>query len=254
MTSEQETKPELKDDIGEFRAVCRVARSLIDSGKLAIRIVYPNRVDLRVASDDLKAAAEAEGVSVIGCRGILDHEIAPLMAAELSGDPAILLMVASFAAGYRGGSAEDLKVTHKEVTERKSIVNSELITERLRERYLLKETSKTNPLTGWHWEISAKQFDDRKGSLPNIRHATVRIHARRRTGRYEEMGSEIIPPSLIEAQSAEAFAFDCDLEEAKELRETFDRIAEELQTHEVPPASEELTRKCEGKADNDAGR
>jgi len=231
MTSEQ--KPEPKDDIVEFRTVCRVAKSLIESGKLSVRIVYPNRVDLGVSSGDLKAAAESAGVPVPRCRAVLDGEIAPLMAAGLSGDLSILSMLAMRAAD----SPKDFNSARKGVEDRKSVVTEELVTERLRSRYLLKKTSKTNPLTGWHWETSAKQYDDREGALPNLRHATVRIHARRRIGRYEETESSFpFAFPLAESHSTEAFAFDCDLEEAIELRQTFDRIVRELQTPEGEPA------------------
>jgi hypothetical protein len=169
------------------------------------------------------------------------------MAAELSGNRSILWTVAS----HLAASPEDWSAARTAAEERASIVKEELVTQRLRERYLLKETSKTNPLTGWHWEISAKQFDDRKGPLPNVRHATVRIHARRRLGRYEEVDGPFLFPTP-EAHSTEAFAFDCDLEEAIELRQTFDRIVQELQTPEGQSATQTQTRNGPGKTDNAA--
>lgn len=219
-------KSKEKKELEEFHAACLVAKRLMESGELRVRIIYPSRVDLQVGKEDLERSASEEGVEPAGCRRILNSEVAPLMAAVLSGDNSIVMMLASLRAGRL---EEDFDAAASHVRKRRDMVAKEVVVQRLRDRYLLKQTSKTSPLSGWHWEISTKEFDDRAGRLAGMRHATVRLHAHRRTGRYEEGWSDYIP-AMFQAQAVEAFAFDCDLEEAEELRDAFERIVAELKS------------------------
>jgi len=235
MSSEEKGSEEARTKERElFSRVCRLARRLMDSGKLRIRIIYPSRVDLRVAREDLEAAATEEGMSADDCRRILDREVALLLAASLSGDRGGTVVLAGYLAGRVAAHLDRASVDTaiKEVEARQRLVEGDLLTQRLRDRYLLKQTSKTNPLTGWYWEVSLKEYDDGKGALSGLRHATVRLHARRRTGAFDEVGADYLPVT-VQTNPVEAFAFDCDLEEAEDLRDTFARITTELRSRDA---------------------
>jgi len=231
---ENESANEQKDEIAAFEAACRVAKRLSDSGKLRIRIVYPSRVDLRVATEDLNAAVEEEKVDADQCRDLLDNEIAPLLAAAISGDTSLLSMLAM----SKGSDAATYAKTRETVKEKSKIVKDELATRRLRDRYLTKHTSKVNVLSGWHWEVSVKEFDDREGSLKGLRYATVRLHAHRRTGQYDDPSPDLFP-SLLMPRAVDAFSFECDLEEAEELRDAFASIARQLRGSESQGSEKE---------------
>ena len=220
---ENESADEQKDEMAAFEAVCRVAKRLADSGKLRIRIVYPSRVDLRVATDDLNAAVEQEKVDAKECRELLDNEVAPLLAAAMSGDTSLLSMLAM----SKGPDPETYAKSRDLVKRKAKIVGDQLATPRVRDRYSIKHTSKVNVLSGWHWEISAKEFDDREGSLKGLRYATVRLHAHRRTGQYDDPSPDLMP-SFLRPRPVDAFSFECDLEEAEELRDAFASIVEQL--------------------------
>lgn len=230
----KEPAGEQKDDMAAFEAACRVAKRLADSGKLRIRIVYPSRVDLRVGTEDLNAAVEQEKVDADQCRDLLDNEIAPLLASAISGDSSPLSMLLM----RRSSDPATYPKTRETIIKKSKIVKDELATKRLRDRYLTKHTSKVNVLSGWHWEISAKEFDDREGDLKGLRSAMVRIHAHRRTGQYDDPSPELVPLGLM-PRPVDAFSFECDLEEAEELRDAFASIAMQLGRTESQETKEE---------------
>jgi len=76
---------------------------------------------------------------------------------------------------------EDSKENEREkykqlIQEKLKIVSEILVSEKMKDGYLLKKTSKHNFIGGVDWEINTKIFDDEVGRIPDLKYAVIRFN------------------------------------------------------------------------------
>jgi hypothetical protein len=102
----------------------------------------------------------------------LKMEIPALILAGINGDRSQLDFL------YRIDEDDKPKKEEKEklIEEKLKIVSDILVTQKMRNSFLLKKTSKINFISGVDWEVNTKTFDDGEGKVPNLKYSILKFN------------------------------------------------------------------------------
>jgi hypothetical protein len=211
---------------------------LLQAGRVRLRVSPPASISYNVKGIDLEAAIVKHGIELSVARSIL-NEISEIASLVLCGEPQkfIDLIVERPSPESTSRLSEDEKSEVKSALLKKfQLVETQLVTERVRQKFHAAKASKHEALIGIRWEITERKYDQYEGERAGGPTALLRfeITSRPKVPSHPEL--EMISSVLlgifgIDASYRRRFLIDCDEDDLNDLIETLNdaklRLAQE---------------------------
>ncbi len=197
-------------DINHFRLIIDFIKSQISEEKIRVVMTTANTVSFTKPDDSsLKNFALQSGIDEGYVLFMYQAKIPSIISSVLNGMPASL---------YRFTESDD----DEDIEQMAKIVEEELIDSKLKNRHLLKCTSKVNLIHSIDWEINTKTFDDSKGRIPNLKYAIINFIIQKNDI------SNIFPNEIFGALKKEEVCVSCDLSDIDLIIDVLCDVREEL--------------------------
>jgi hypothetical protein len=212
-------------DLHDFTAVITMVRELLDAGKVRLKASPAANISYRITAMDLNTVAEKHGVRPSLARSIL-NEISAIASLILQRrvERAIRDMTEqpAFETGARLSDEEKNQVISA-LREKFSLVESQLVTERVRQKFHSTRASKHESLLRIRWEVIDRKYDQDEGEKAAGPIALVKF----------ELGSrpevEIFPLGFgLDASQRRSFVLEFDEDDLDDLISTLTEAKQRL--------------------------
>ena len=225
----EEEEPKLvTSTLEDFKEAVKIARVLIDNGGITLKVPSSLHVILTVDESVLENALQSSVISPEVFSKILKSEIANMITAiSLESQDSYMAFT------LRNVADDKEEEEGKQLIEHKlKIVDHIIIDKVIRNRFLVRTTSKVDSFEGIYWEINEKKYAN-DIELESLRYATIRLEFTRTP----ESGLRINSPAaqiLLIGQNMEPLSvvFDCDTSQIDELIEALNDIRKKLEEQE----------------------
>ena len=233
-TNEEEER-ESNYTLDQFKEVVKIAKDLIDSRGVIVKISSSLGVTLTVDKAALKEKLKATSVDSKTFGRILKPEVAFMISALLAERQDI----------YKNSLLEDVKEEEREekrksIEEKFEVVKSVIIDRAIKDKYWVKSTSKLDFFEDMSWEISEKHEINEKPynedqDLASLLYATIRLEFKRNPlyRAYGALGFFTFTPFPFANEEPFSVVFDCDVSQIDDFISVLEEIRQKLKEREL---------------------
>jgi hypothetical protein len=164
-------------DPKDFAAVVAMTTELLQEGKIRLRVSPPSNISYNVKSIDLEGAVVKHGIALSTARSIL-NEISLIASSTLRGavEKFIDLLVERSSPESGPPFSKEEKIDFKSLIINKfELVETNLVTERVRRKFHAAKASKHDTLIGIRWEVVERKYDQHEGEKAGGPAALIRF-------------------------------------------------------------------------------
>lgn len=203
----------LGTDLHTFIQYLNISRELLQNGGLIIRFSH-NKINVRI---DDKKLNENQNIDQLILRSVF-QEVSSIMFAILSNHEDKLL---DQVRDEYNEKLEENENVDKLIRNKIDLIKETIITDALKERFLIKKTSKENILGNLIWEINTKEYDSSE-KVVSLKYAKLSFVIEKENSLFPIDGA---PPSK-EKFSFDVDSFDIDylIEVLKDIKKRINRV------------------------------
>ena len=215
----------------EFEEAANIAKSMIDSRDITVKITSTLRVVLKVNEAALEDRLKQKQASINSetFTRILKSEIGDMTSAILLKEEDSYIEYTS----QNSEGDENEKQKQRELTERKiKYVRSVIIDETIKDKCLVKTTSTRDFFEDMSWEINERKHSSEEDLEP-LRYATIKLELKRSPA-FRARRFHILPNFLFATSHEEPYSvtFDCDISQIDDLIYILKNAREKLEDQE----------------------